>query len=156
MTEQNAVAGSSSGRPSSPSVSRSRIHFSDDQGSSGPDVSPRPSRAGAGSPLLLKSNQTSRAGPISSKLGDDGRRHARSLGAKSLVSDKSAFGSFPARRSMDIARGPGGDKDPFGFGVDPALDVFGPGALSDEYDLCESFHAPCVPLPLTYKFLYSQ
>ena len=128
------MAGSSSGHPTPASGSRSRIHFSDDQASSGPDISPRVSRAGTGSPLTRKSTQTSRGGKTSSKAGDDGPKRMRSLGAKSLLSDTSPFGT---KRSLDMVLGPGRDKGPFGFGLDPAVDVFGPSALSDEYDLCE-------------------
>jgi hypothetical protein len=143
MTESNAVAGSSSGHPTpaSGSRSRSRIHFSDDQGSSGPDISPRPPHPEGGTPLPRKSTQASKGGAASSKLGNDGRRRVRSLGAKSLLSDTSPFGTFPAKRSMDISRVQSVENVPFGIGVDPAVDVFGPGALSDEYDLCESSQA---------------
>src|ERR1700729_2868937 len=101
MTDSNAVAGSSSGHPTPASGSRSRIHFSDDQGSSGPD---RPSRPDGGAPLPRKPTQASKGGTVSSKLGNDGRRRVRSLGAKSLLSDTSPFGTFPAKRSMDISR----------------------------------------------------
>jgi hypothetical protein len=138
MTESNAIAGSSSGNPTPASGSGSKIHFSDDQASSEREISPRASRAGTGSPLPRKSTQASRPGTTLSKAGDDRQRRVRSLGAKSLLSDTSPFGSFPAKRSLDIVRGSGRDKDIFGFGLDPALDVFGPSALSDEYDLCES------------------
>jgi hypothetical protein len=140
------VAGSSSGQPTPASGSRSRIRFSD-EGSSGPEISTLPSRAEGGSPLLQKSTQASRGSTTSSKLGSYGRRRVRSLGAKSLLSDPSAFGAFPAKRSMDIARVHAVEKDPFGLGIDPAMDVFGPGILSDEYDLCESPQAYPVLLP---------
>jgi len=138
MTESNAVAGSSSGRPTPASGSRSKIHFSDDQGSSGPDILARPPRPEGGAPLPCKSTQASRGGITPSKLGNDGRRRVRSLGAKSLLSDTSPLGTFPAKRSMDISRVQSVEKDIFEIGLDPTVDVFGPGALSDEYDLCES------------------
>jgi hypothetical protein len=146
------VAGSSSGHPTPASGSRSRIHFSDDQGSSAPETSPRASRVGAGSPLLRKSTQTSRGGTTFSKTSDDKQRRVRSLGTKSLLSDTSPFGTFSAKRSLDSARGLGRDNDPFDFGLDPALDVFGPGALSDEYDLCEAFQKYCVLFPFYLYF----
>lgn len=141
MTESNAVAGSSSGHPTPASGSRSRIHFSDDQGSSGPDISPRPPRPEGGTPLPRKSTQAPKGG--SSKLGNDGRRRVRSLGAKSLLSDTSPFGTFPPNRSMDISRVQSVENVPFGIGLDPVVNVFGPGALSDEYDLCESSSTLC-------------
>jgi hypothetical protein len=40
---------------------------------------------------------------------------------------------------MGTSRAQDVEKDP--FGLDPVMDLFGPGALSDEYDLCESFQA---------------
>lgn len=140
MVDNNAVAGSSTSRPTSDPRSRSRIHFSDDQASrSSLEASPQPSRTGTASPLSRKSTPASKIhGGTSNLVGNDGRRRTRPLIANSLFPENSAFASFPPRRSLDSARIPGGANDPFGFGLDPTLDAFGPGALSDEYDLCAS------------------
>src|SRR5882762_4041351 len=103
MADSNAVAGSSSGQPTPASGSRSRIHFSDDQASSEQEIPHRTSRAEGGSPLGIKTTHSPR-GTVSSKLGNDGRRRVRSLGAKSMLSDTSPFRPSPAKRSVDIAR----------------------------------------------------
>jgi hypothetical protein len=154
MTESNAVAGSSSGHPTPATGSHSRIHFSDDQGSSGPDISLRPPRPEGGTLPSRKSIQASKGGTTSSKHGNGGRKRVRSLGAKSLLSDTSPFGTFTAMRSVDISRVQRLEKDPFDIGLDSAMDVFGPGALSDEYDLCESSHAQSL-FHLVYDILCS-
>lgn len=120
------MPGSSSSRPDS--RPRSRVQFSDEQGSSGAEASPRVSRTGASSPHSRKTNK--------SATGGDARRRVRSLGAKSMLPDTSHFGSFQSKRSAEVVRE--SLRDTFGFSSDPALSAFGPGALSDEYDLCES------------------
>jgi hypothetical protein len=67
--------------------------------------------------------------------------HIRSFGAKSLLSDTSSFGTFPPKRSLDISRVQSVENVPFGIGLEPTVDVFGHGALSD--DLCKSSSTPC-------------
>lgn len=126
------MAGEAARATSSPdSRPRSRVQFSDDQGSSGVEALPRASRAGASSPHSRKSAQTTQ-----NAADGDARRRVRSLGGKSLLSETSPFGSSQSKRAVEMVRG--SLRDTFGFGQDPALDGFGPGALSDEYDLCKS------------------
>lgn len=130
MVHSNAVAGSSSGQPTPDSQrTRSRVQFSDDQGSSDPEAHPRSSRAGAGSPQSRKSTQASR-----SSAGADARRHARTLAARSLLpADISPLAMFPGTGGNGLAQSAGEAKDSFGFSHDSTTDVF-----SDEYDLCEA------------------
>lgn len=135
MADANAVAGPSIGHPTA--RPRSRIHFSDDQSSSEPEASPRPSRASTHSPVMRKFPQISNNVADSSRPNGDERKRVHSQGAKTDTT--SPYGTVSTRKSVDIARGGRAGKDLFSFGNDTAMDVFGPGALSDEYDLCMFF-----------------
>lgn len=132
MVHNNALAGSSNSQPTPDSIRpRSRVQFSDDQGSSGAEFPVRIPRVGAGSP---PSRKATREKADLHKVGSDGRRRVRSFGAKGLLpSDAvSSLGMFPTKRSLDMARSPDEDS-----GLDPVINFFGPSALSDEYDLCK-------------------
>lgn len=135
MVDANAVAGSSTGLHTTGDLRhRSRIHFSDDHSSSGAEASPQAARTSGSSPAFRKFHLASGATAEPRSNGGDERQRVNSLGR---ADNTSPFGTTSTRKSADAARGGKALKDSYVFGHPSAADSFGPGALADEYDLCE-------------------
>lgn len=147
MVDSNAVAGPSNGLHTFADLRhRSRIHFSDDQSSSSAEALQQVGHPTGHSTALHKFHLASGAVPESRPSGGDERKRVHSLGARANTS--SPFGSTSTRHGTDPTRGGKAFIESLGFGHPPSVDVFGPGALSDEYDLCELYSVielPSVP-----------